>query len=106
MEVEGSPPRLVRSVLQRGPRTLPEVEEDGHLREAHEEDGPVLCKGVRWDRLEVASHGFQTLCGSFGRGENREEPHRQRQLRSEDKPPGRRAWCPHLGRTHRSQPPR
>src|SRR5215208_5674941 len=106
MEVEGSPPRLVRSVLQRGPRTLPEVEEDGHLREAHEEDGPVLRKGAWWDLLEVASHGLQTLRGSFGRAENGQQSHRPRQARSEDKPPSRWAWRPHLDRTHRSQPPR
>ena len=106
MEVEGHPSRLVWGVLQRGPRTLPDVEADGHLREADEEDGRVLRKGVRRDRLEVASYGLQTLCGSFGRPENGQQPHRPRQARSEDKPPSRRAWRPYLDRTQRGQPPR
>jgi hypothetical protein len=51
------------------------MEADGHLREA-EEDGRVLSKGVLRDLLEVASHGLQTLCGSFGRPENGQEPYR------------------------------
>jgi len=66
----------------------------------------VLRKGAWWNRLEVAGYGLQTLWGSFGRGENGQKPHRQRQVRSEDKPPGRRTWRPYLGHTHRSQPPR
>jgi len=50
------------------------VEEHGHLREADEEDGRVLRKGVRRDLLEVASYGFQTLCGSFGREKTGKNP--------------------------------
>ena len=42
MPVEGRAPRLVRSLLQRRPRAFPEVEEDGYLREADEEDARVL----------------------------------------------------------------
>src|SRR5215212_2561024 len=53
-----------------------EVEADGPIREADEEDGPVLRKGVWRDLLEVASHGLQTLCGSFGRPQNGQESHR------------------------------
>jgi hypothetical protein len=106
MPVEGPPSRLVWGLLKRGPSTLPELEADGHLREAHEEDGPVLRKGAGWDRLEVAGYGLKALCGSFGRAENGKQSHRQRQIRSEDKPPGRRTGRSHLGSTHRSQPPR
>ena len=39
MPVEGRAPRLVRSLLQRRPRAFPEVEEDGSLQEADEQDG-------------------------------------------------------------------
>ena len=50
----GSPRALSTSVFR-------EMDEDGHLREADEKDGPVLRKGARWGRLEVASDGFQEL---------------------------------------------
>jgi hypothetical protein len=36
MPVEGPPSRLVWGLLKRGPSTLPELEADGHLREADE----------------------------------------------------------------------
>src|SRR5215216_5638620 len=39
MPVEGRAPRLVRSLLKRRPRAFPEVEEDGSLQEADEQDG-------------------------------------------------------------------
>jgi transposase len=50
----GCPRALSTSVFR-------EMDEDGHLREADEKDGPVLRKGARWGRLEVASDGFQEL---------------------------------------------
>ena len=62
-------------LLQCHPRAFPEVEADGHLREADEVDGRVLCQRARRDLLEVASDGFQALCGPFGRRENREKSH-------------------------------
>ena len=42
MPVEGHPSRVVWGLLKRRPRAFPEVEADGHLREADEEDGRVL----------------------------------------------------------------
>jgi transposase len=53
---------------------FPKLEEDGRLREADEADGRVLGQRAGWDRLEVASDGFQELRGPFGRRENRQEP--------------------------------
>ena len=67
MPMEGSAPRVVWGLIQRGPRAFPEMEAYGYLREADEEDGPLLRKGAGWDLLEVASHGLQTLRSSFGR---------------------------------------
>ena len=42
MPVEGPPSRLVWGFLKRRPRAFPEVETDGHLREADEVDGRAL----------------------------------------------------------------
>ena len=106
MPMEGCAPRVVRSLLQCYPRAFPELEADGHLREADEVDGQLLCQRACRDRLEVASDGFQALCSPFGRPENREKSHRQGQARGEDEPSGGWARSSHLGRALRSQPPR
>ena len=42
MPMEGAAQRLVWGLLQRRPRAFPEVEEGRHIREADEEDGPIL----------------------------------------------------------------
>src|SRR5215208_4101642 len=76
--MEGHSSGVVWALIQRRPRALPEVEENGHLREADEVDGRALCQRERWDLLEVASDGFQELSRSSGRRENGQEPHRGR----------------------------
>jgi hypothetical protein len=67
MPMEGPPPRLVRGLRKRRPRAFPEVEVDGHLREADEVDGRVLRQSARRGRLEVASDGLQAISRSSGR---------------------------------------
>jgi putative transposase len=57
--MEGHPSGVVWGLIQRRPRALPELEEDGRLREADELDGRALCQTERWDLLEVPSDGFQ-----------------------------------------------
>src|SRR5215211_228342 len=106
LPMEGRAPRLVRGLRKRCPRAFPEVEADGHLREADEEDGRVLRQRARRGRLEVASDGLQALRGSSGRRENGQEPYRQGQARDEDEPSRGWARSSHLGRAHRSKPPR
>src|SRR5215208_5664661 len=103
LPMEGSPSGLVRGLLKRRPRAFPEVEENGSLREADEMDGRVLRQRERWDLLEVASDGLQELSCSSGRGENGQEPHRQRQVGREDKPPCRPKRRSPFGGTHRRQ---
>ena len=75
MEVEGPPSGVVWSLLQRRPRALLELEEDGSFREADELDGRALYQKERWDLLEVASDGMQELSRSTRRRENGQEPH-------------------------------
>jgi hypothetical protein len=86
---QSSPQRLVWGLLKRRPRAFPEVEEGRHIREADEEDGPILRQGARRDRLEVAGDGFQALPSSSGRREDGQEPYRQGKDRSEDESLGR-----------------
>src|SRR5215217_4113989 len=74
MPMESSTPRVVWGLLQCGPRAFPEMEAHGHLREADEEDGRVLCQRARWSGLEMAGDGFQELSRSSGRRENGQEP--------------------------------
>lgn len=59
--VEGDPPRLVRRLRERRPRALPDMGEDGRVREAGEEDGRALRQGARRGRMEVAGDGLQAL---------------------------------------------
>src|SRR5215210_837440 len=60
MPMEGSAPRVVWGLLQRGPRAFPEMEAHGPLREADEEDGRVLRQraqrgGWRWQAMDSKS---------------------------------------------------
>ena len=76
LPMEGRSSGVVWGLLQRRSRAFPEVEADGHLREADEKDGRALRQRERWDLLEVASDGFQELSRSTWRRENGQEPHR------------------------------
>lgn len=76
MPMEGHSSGVLWALRKRRPRAFPEVEADGHLREADEEDGRALRQRERWDLLEVASYGFQELSRSCGRPENGQESHR------------------------------
>jgi len=58
--------------------------------------------GWKWQAMDSKSCAAPFI----GRKPNRQEPHRQRQTRSEDKPDGRRARGSPLDHPHRSQSPR
>src|SRR5215210_6430261 len=66
MPMEGSAPRVVWGLLQRGPRAFPEMEAHGPLREADEEDGRVLRQRAQQGGLEMAGDGFQEFSRSSG----------------------------------------
>src|SRR5215207_5967290 len=78
MPMEGSAPRVVWGLLQRGPRAFPEMEAHEPLREADEEDGRVLRQRAQRGGLEMAGDGFQEFSRSSGRRKNGQEPHRGR----------------------------